>query len=217
MKKWIPALAVLLLTACDNNSYETGDGRYSYLQAEMVDAYTADKYVIDHVVTDDGQQLQLQPTLTAKWATRADSVYRAWLYYDYSEGAACVKPRTATPVSVLRPIQTTRPDTLHTDPISLVSAWRSKSSKYINLRLAVKTGTADDGETALQTIGVKCDTTTTADGHEQFTFTLLHNQNGVPQYYTSTVFASIPIDSRAQAGEITIRVNTYQGQTERNY
>lgn len=216
MKRWFPALAVLLLAACENDSYKTGDGRYSYLQAEMVEAYTADEHVVDHVVTDEGKQLQLQPTLTAQWTAKADTVYRAWLYYDYSEGATSVKPRTASPVSVLRPIQTTRPDTLRTDPLTLVSAWRSTSGKYINLRLAVKTGTADDGETALQTIGVKCDTTT-VDGGERFTFTLLHNQNGVPQYYTSTAFASIAIDDRARAGEITIRVNTYQGVTERNY
>lgn len=215
MKLWLPAIVALLFMACESDSYKTGDGRYSYLQAEMVEAYTTDKHVISHVVTDEGKQLQLQPSFNAQWAEKADTVYRAWLYYDYSEGATSVKPRTVSPVSVLRAIQTTRPDTLHTDPLTLESAWRSTSGKYINLRLAVKTGTNDNGETALQTIGVKCDTTT-VNGHERFTFTLLHNQNGVPQYYTSTAFASIAIDDRARAGEITVRINTYQGIIERN-
>ncbi len=216
MKRWFPVLAVILLVACENDSYNTGDGRYSYLQAEMVEAYTTNTGVINRVVTDEGTSLQLQPAITTKWATKGDTVYRAWLYYDYCEGASSVKPRGASAVSVLIPIQTMRPDTLRTDPLTLESAWRSTSGKYINLRLAVKTGTNADGEMGIQTIGVKCDTIRT-NGHEQFTFTLLHNQNGVPQYYSSTVFASIPLDDRARTGEITVCVNTYQGMATRNY
>ena len=117
---------------------------------------------------------------------------------------------------VLRPIETTRPDTLRTDPLGLESAWRSTTGRYINMRLALKAGAKDNGEMGLQTVGVKCDTLRTGS-REQFTFTLLHNQNGVPEYYTQVAFVSIPLDERAQEADIVVRVNTYGGLLERRY
>ena len=172
--------------------------------------------MISRVVTDEGKALQLQPTITAKWAAKADTLYRALFYYDYHDAATTVKPRSIGAVPVLRPIETTRPDTLRTDPLGLESAWRSTTGRYINMRLALKAGAKDNGEMGRQTVGVKCDTLRTGS-HEQFTFTLLHNQNGVPEYYTQVAFVSIPLDERAQEADIVVRVNTYGGLLERRY
>ena len=107
-------------------------------------------------------------------------------------------------------------DTLRTDPLGLESAWRSTTGRYINMRLALKAGAKDNGEMGRQTVGVKCDTLRTGS-REQFTFTLLHNQNGVPEYYTQVAFVSIPLDERAQEADIVVRVNTYGGLLERRY
>lgn len=217
MKRYIlGGVLALMLVACDKDSYDTGDGKYSYMQAEFVDAHTAEAKMVSNVTTDNDVALQLEPRLQASWAAKADTTYRALLYYDYREGASTVRPRSIGQVPVLRPIQTMRPDTLRTDPLTLVSAWRSTSGRYINLRLAVKTGTSDDGSLGRQTIGVRCDT---IDGgsREHFVFTLNHNQNDVPQFYSATAFASIPLDERARRADITLRVNTYDGLVERAY
>ena len=210
------AAAALALAACDNDSYNTGDGRYSYMSTDFVEAHTAAKATVDRIVTDEGVALQLSPAITAAWADKADTTYRALLYYDYHEGATTVRPRSISQVPVLSPIQTARPDTLHTDPLTLVSTWKSTSGKYLNLRLSVKTGTSDDGTLGRQTIGVRCDTLTD-NGRDHLVFTLLHNQNGVPQYYSATAFASIPLDNRARAAKITLRIATYGGIIERQY
>ena len=108
------------------------------------------------------------------------------------------------------------PDTLRTDPLGLESAWRSTTGRYINMRLALKAGAKDNGEMGRQTVGVKCDTLRMGS-REQFTFTLLHNQNGVPEYYTQVAFVSIPLDERAQEADIVVRVNTYGGLLEHRY
>ena len=47
----------VVMAACESSSYDSGDGHYSYMQAEMVDAYTTDKGVISRVVTDEGKAL----------------------------------------------------------------------------------------------------------------------------------------------------------------
>lgn len=216
MRLWLPAvLLVSLLMACSSDSYTTGDGRYSYMSADFAEGHCATAGAIDWVLTDEGATLQLAPVLAAKWAAVPDSTYRLLLYYDYQEGAATVRPRQAVQVPVMAPLYTLRPDTLRTDPLTLESAWVSTSGRYLNLRLALKTGT-QDGAMARQTIGVRCDTTATATGH-RYTFTLIHNQNGVPQYYTATAFASIPLTDNGPHDEVLLRVNTYQGQIERQF
>ena len=216
MRRWLPAaLSWLLLAACSSESYTTGDGRYSYMSADFAEGHCAAVGTIDRVVTDEGTTLQLAPVLAAKWAAVPDSTYRMLLYYDYQEGVVTVRPRQAAQVPVLVPLYTLRPDTLRTDPLTLESAWVSTSGRYLNLRLALKTGT-QDGAMARQTIAVRCDTIATATGHS-YTFTLIHSQNGVPQYYTATAFASIPLAADAPRGGVTLRVNTYQGQVERRF
>ena len=74
MRYWLLGVMAVVMAACESSSYDSGDGHYSYMQAEMVDAYTTDKGVISRVVTDEGKALQLQPTITAKWAAKADTL-----------------------------------------------------------------------------------------------------------------------------------------------
>ena len=210
------AFIVMLFVACDSENYDTGDGRYSYMTSDFAEIYAKEKGVVDRAVTDDKTTLTLAPNIAVKWVEKTDTAYRALLYYDYRKGETSVRPRSVTQVSVLRPVRTTRPDTLRTDPLKLESVWMSRSGKYLNMRLGVKMGAKDDGTIGKQTIGVKCDT---IKGGERTTlvFTLLHNQNGVPQYYTSTAFASIPLDDMARNSNLTLQVNTYDGMKTSNY
>ena len=55
----ISCLFVLFLSSYNQESYESGDGGYSYMKAEFVDAYTNDGAILVHVMTDHGDSLAL--------------------------------------------------------------------------------------------------------------------------------------------------------------
>jgi len=44
----------LMMSACSHDSYESGDGRDSYLRADFVEAHTASAHEISSAVTDEG-------------------------------------------------------------------------------------------------------------------------------------------------------------------
>lgn len=79
------------------------------------------------------------------------------------------------------------------------------------MALKIKTG-ATEGEKQLQQVAVVCDSVTTlADGKAHHWLTLFHKQNNQPQYYTSKVYVSVPLDGIASGDSITLKVNTYKG------
>ena len=202
---------IVLLSACTNEAYDSGDGRYSYLRADLVEAHTIAAKTIDRATTDDGEALRLDPYATADWAEKADTIYRALLYYNKVEGAAACEPVTIARVPVLYPIAADKiEDETKTDPVTLESLWVSANSRYINLALLLKTGKADDPE-AVQSIGITKEEPT--DG--PLTLRVLHDQGTVPQYYTSRIFLSIPVTDDLAGHTIRLIVNTYNGIVEK--
>lgn len=202
---------IVLLSACTNEAYDSGDGRYSYLRADLVEAHTIAAKTIDRATTDDGEVLRLDPYATADWAEKADTVYRALLYYNKVEGAAACEPVTIARVPVLYPIAADKIEgETKTDPVTLESLWVSANGRYINLALLLKTGKADDPE-AVQSIGITKEEPT--DG--PLTLRVLHDQGTVPQYYTSRIFLSIPVTDDLAGSDIRLIVNTYNGIVEK--
>lgn len=211
MRRLWPLFSVLLLmTACTSDSYDSGDGRYSYLRADFVRAHTVVSGEFDYALTDNGDSLLLSPHATAAWATRADSLYRALLYYNKVNDEAA--PVALTQVPVISPVQTARPDTLHTDPLVFGSAWVDKGGRYLNVGYAVKTGRADNADSQYQTLGIRKDTTfVDEEGVTHVRFTLLHHQNGVPEYYSTRGYLSIPLADEPHPSVFSLSVNTYGG------
>lgn len=202
---------IVLLSACTNEAYDSGDGRYSYLRADLVEAHTIAAKTIDRATTDDGEVLRLDPYATADWAEKADTIYRALLYYNKVEGAAACEPVTIARVPVLYPIAADKIEgETKTDPVTLESLWVSANGRYINLALLLKTGKADDPE-AVQSIGITKEEPT--DG--PLTLRVLHDQGTVPQYYTSRIFLSIPVTDDLAGSDIRLIVNTYNGIVEK--
>ena len=131
IKQSLAVIAFLItLTACTSESYDAGDGPNSYLTADLVLLHTSQDKSVRSALLDDGTTLQFSNPVVQDWLTRPDSVYRALLYYDYHEGAQQVRPRSLSQVLVLRPMQTTRRDTLKRDPMVFESAWMSKNGKF---------------------------------------------------------------------------------------
>lgn len=163
---------------------------------------------------DDGTQYTFVLPTIAKWIETPDTVYRALLYYNK------VTETTAEPVSLgavptLRAKEHWKLDEQPEDPVGVESAWLSKKGKYLNLGLLLKTGQADDND-GTQSVGLAQDTIR-LNGDQTYTavFRLLHDQCGVPQYYTSRRFVSILLPDTVQLDTIRLAIPTYEGKLER--
>lgn len=105
---------------------------------------------------------------------------------------------------------------LSIDALGLETAWMSKNGRYINLGIIVKTGKQDETDSS-QRIGLAyTGSEEAADGTKVHHLTLLHDQNGVPEYYSSNAYVSVSLSSLpfpAMSGDrIEIAVNTYGGE-----
>lgn len=216
-KQLLLGALALLLAACRHDYYETGDSGLSYLHTDFVEATTNSSAAFDKAVTDNGTQLQLSPVLSASWATTPDSTYRSLLYYNKVENGV-TEPVAISNVLVLFPIDRRKAQNPKTDPLTLESAWVSRNNKYINLSLVVKTGVADDPKAA-QTVGLVTDAVTPQAGGRNVThhLTLLHSQNGIPEYYSSKAYVSIPTRLLTTGDSVYITVNTYKGQIVKRF
>ncbi len=216
------ALAVAVgstFAACTSENYNSGDGEYSYLAAELVEAHTRADKAIDYADTDNGVRLTVGGTTAPAWAAKADTAYRALLYYDARSvsatgGEVQVKGISQVPVLHASPKPGAEGDVA--DPVGVESAWASKGGKYVNLCLLFKSGHSDTADT-VHKIGLKnCGTRVNADNTTTVTVRLQHDQGGVPQYYTVRQYVSI--DTRLlTADSVTVSVATSSGDFTRTY
>lgn len=200
----VTVLACLSMTlSCTNEGYDTGDGSLSYLCADFVEAYTSGDAVITRAVTDDGTELQLAHGLKPAWVSVPDTSYRALLYYN--KKGSPVEPLAISRVPVAVPhIQN---DSLFTDPLGVESVWTSANGRYVNISLLLKTGTPDSLDLR-QWVSLVYDPETTEPSSSLL---LLHCQNGVPEYYTTRMYLSVPTVAFPSQDSLCIRVNTYNG------
>ena len=183
----------------------------SYLHTEFVDATTNYAQAFASAITDDNTSLTLSPAIVAKWATTPDSTYRAMLYYNKVENGI-TKPIAIKRVLTLKPTLISEAKQQNTDPLTLESAWIGKNKKYLNLSLIIKTGIADD-EKAIQSVGLLQTVSRLQKNgtSKAYYFTLAHNQGGVPEYYSSKAYASIPLSTYQQGDSLYVTINTYKG------
>lgn len=211
----IIALVGLLFfsTSCSNTSYEEGDSKLSYLRTDFADATTDSQGRLSAATTDDGVSLTFTRPMQTSWSNAADSLCRVLLNYNmYANGADSnvVEPLAAKIVYTLQPAKPSVQTQAATDPVSLVSAWKSKNGNYVNLRLGLKTGKAS-GDDQRQSIGLALDSTVTSDGSTTYCLRFLHSQDGVPEYYTTDAYVSIPIKQMTTGSKVRLSLNTYNG------
>ena len=228
MKSFLRLIVIIILnsqlsilnSSCTQDGYDKGEGQYSYLRGDFVEAQIgADKNMVS-LLTDEGETLPLSQPYTAKWITRSDTVYRCMLYYNKvrdSKGQTVAEPISVgeVPCPVITPLSELEVE-MKTDPVKFESVWMSKTGKYINLSFALKTGTTEDDE-AIHTLRVVQDTImTNPDGSRTSYLRLFHDQGGVPDYYSTQVYASI-ITSEISADSVRITINTYKGIVEKSF
>lgn len=217
----IIALVGLLFfsTSCSNTSYEEGDSKLSYLRTDFADATTDSQGRLSAATTDDGVSLTFTRPMQTSWSNAADSLCRVLLNYNmYANGADSnvVEPLAAKIVYTLQPAKPSVQTQAATDPVSLVSAWKSKNGNYINLRLGLKTGKAS-GDDQRQSIGLALDSTVTSYGSTTYCLRFLHSQGGVPEYYTTDAYVSIPIKQMTTGSKVRLSLNTYNGWVTREF
>lgn len=217
MKRLVYILAIAsLVFSCTTDAYEKGEGKYSLMRGDFVEAkVNADRRIISFC-TDDGEEYDLSEPYAGKWIKTPDTLYRCMLYYNKVEGqkAELVSigevpcPRIKTMAELNKE--------LRTDPVKFESMWLSKSGKYLNLYLQLKTGVTDD-TTAVQQLAFISDTII-ANSNQTTThhITLHHDQNRVPEYYSTKAYVSILTDSIA-ADSVCISINTYSGLVTKSF
>ena len=220
---------ILLLSACTSTAYDTGDSRYSYLRTDFVEAQTNSSGQLVSAVTDENTPLTFTQPLTIGWKTTADSLCRTMLYYKLNADDADstkVEPLTAQRVYTLIPASveehateaggSTQNNTLPTDPVQFVSAWKSKNGAFLNLCIGVMTGKTTS-EDAVQGIGMALDSIGGRTGHPVYYLRLVHSQGSVPQYYTTNTYLSIPTKSLPAGSTVRLSLNTYTGWVYREF
>lgn len=87
-------LSIVILMSCTTDNYDKGQGKYSLMQAELVELSINSNKEATSFTLDDGTQYTFVLPTIAKWIETPDTVYRALLYYNK------VTETTAEPVSL---------------------------------------------------------------------------------------------------------------------
>ena len=228
MKSFLRLVAIVILhsqlsilnCSCTQDTYDKGEGQYSYMRGDFVEAQVGADMNIVSLTTDDGETLPLAEPYAAKWITRPDTIYRCMLYYNKvrdEKGQYVADPISIGDVPCPRIIPLAELEkAMKTDPVKFESAWMSKSGKYLNLSFSVMTGT-QEGEGTIQSLHIVQDTVVTyPDATRTCYLRLFHDQAGVPEYYSTHVYASI-ITSQIPADSVRISINTYDGTVEKAF
>ena len=217
MKKVLVFIVVCLLCGCEQDAYEKGKGKYSLMRGDFAEAQVNGNKQVMSIITDDGEQLPLTEPYTAKWIAKADTVYRCMLYYNKLESSgrqtAEIVSMAQVPCPMVKPLKDFDRE-FRTDPVKFGSLWLSKSAKYLNIYLQLKTGVTDD-TSAVQQLAILTDTVIShVDGTRTRHLLLHHDQNRVPEYYSTKAYISIPTQ-KLDADSVSIFLNTYSGPIQR--
>lgn len=208
-------IAVLVAASCTNEGYDTGDNGLSYITSEFALLHTNADKVVNFATLDDGSELKFSNPFTTKWATKADTIYRALVYYDKTEDASTtVNARSLVQVPVLGVMSADKIKEMHTDPLDIESVWVAKNGSYINMSLLLKSGSTDSDNKQLVGLVLESELTD-ADGKRHVVLRMYHEQNSVPEYYTVQQYVSIDA-KQLKADFVELRVNTYKGEVTKN-
>lgn len=213
MKKFLQLIVIItVLCSCSKDAYEKGEGKYSLMRGDFAEAIVNSGKQVTGIITDDGDEFTLTTPYTAKWVTTADTTYRCMLYYNKIGDKAEVLSMGQVPCVGVTPLSKFDRRLL-TDPVKFESTWMSKSGRYLNLSLLLKTGITDDS-TAVQSLAIVSDTVITQPDNKRIRHLILHHdQANVPEYYSTQVYISIPTQ-RIDADSVRISISSYSGEVE---
>ncbi len=206
-KKALPVIAIifaaLTLSSCldDDDDNDLGTLRADFAMIQTNSAGMTVGFLTD----DDVYKTLAEPQDIS--GAKADTTYRALVYY-YDSEDSYVTLYGFTLATVRAPQDADLFEEIKTDPVNLQSVWLSNNNSYINMTLSVLVGNTTSTAESTQTIDV---VRSVDEEHGGITrLTLYHDQNGVSEYYSQTVYLSIPIKGFFESGEpVNLVVNTY--------
>ena len=198
----------MLLTACGEEEYV-----YPDLITEFSCLTTDAKGFGTLIITDEGKTWNLKEGNRPNKLT-PDSTYRVVSRYapiDDTHATAYSFWKVISPI----PQPENMYETIHTDPVSIQSIWRS--GDYLNIILQIK---VKDQKHDLDFIenGVA----ENPDGTKTLTLTLYHDRKNDVEGFDEKYYLSIPLwpyqDKLNKGDQIVFQLNTYkEGMTSRNY
>lgn len=210
------SLVALAFLSCTNEGYETGDNGNSYVTGDFVLLHINSSKVAVSATFDDGAEAQMANPFSPGWSVKADTVYRAFLYYGAAKDDAAaatvpvvVKARAVAQVPVMGAVPAAGAAQLKDDPVGFESVWLSKNGKFVNVSLLLKSGSTELDKRHAITLASE-GVTVDAEGRQHAAFRLYHDQNGVPQYYTVQQYASFSTQG-IDADVVDLHINTYEG------
>ena len=208
LKQYSILLAALLFTSCGEEEYVFPD-----LVTEMVCLKTDANGYGTHFITDKGHTWNLQKGNQPNKLT-ADSTYRVVSRYAPLNDTDAQAYSFYQTISNL-PKPAGEYESIHTDPVSIQSIWRS--GDYLNIILQIK---VKDQKHDLDFIenGVA----ENPDGTKTLTLTLYHDRKNDVEGFDEKYYLSIPLwhyqDKLNKGDQIVFQLNTYkEGMTSRNY
>ena len=184
------------------------------MRGDFAEANVNSNREVTSITTDDGEILPLTSLATAQWISRPDTIYRCMLYYNKVKAAdgklaAEVISLGRVPCLYVKPLISFE-KTYKDDPVKFESIWNSKSGKYLNLHLQLKTGYTEDSM-AVQKLDIVTDSLISyPSGRRTLSLLLYHDQGNVPEYYSTQAYVSIPTTDLA-VDSIRLYINTYSG------
>lgn len=167
-------------------------------------AYTASDSTISAIETDDGKRFAVLEN-ESDYTGTPDSAYRCLGYYELKGSG--VHLYTAKDVVSSKPRVLPHPDSLRTDPVQVVSIW--KTPHYLNMRLALLHGDKKHHFGFVQ----DSISQSTPDGPADIWISLYHDASADMQAFTDFVYASLPLASYQEAypqHTVHFCVNTYE-------
>ncbi len=196
---------LFVFAACDKEE----ESPLAAYRQDLAEVFTNFVGKTTHLLRDDGTKLSI---LNPQGGLTPDSAYRVIALYTESPDGIVIRGLS----SVLSPLpREFREESVRTDPLGLTAMWRG--GRYVNLRLALKTGGS------AHYLGfIDRDIVRTHDGKLKACIELYHSQNNDPLYYTRETYVSCPVwgyAERLQAGRdsVELSVNTFSGKVIKTF
>ena len=213
---YAPLFLSLLPLACTEDAYDKGEGRYSLMEANLVEAHIGGEHLIDYIVTDNADTLLLNPAQQQSWTETTDTFCRALFYYrktDSKQAEVVSASRIGTAAIVHRD---SLKEGMKTDPVRLESIWLARTRRYLNVGLYLKMGSTADKD-AKHLMAVVADTLLlNSDNTHTLRLSLYHDQGGIPEYYSQRTYFSIPL-RHLNVDSVSLAVHTYDGTVVRQF
>lgn len=203
----------LCLTSCDYDINDSESSEYQLLSADIVDVPIAKNGLAFQAIKDDDSRLYFSsPVAVSDYKDK--EFIRCLLYYNKVNGESSIIDFVrGEQIPLLKPLTAKEAEEKEDkrDPLEILSSWRSANGKYLNIDLQTKDGADTYGSKKEHKLFVVMDSIHTSSTGRNIFYHIIHDQNGIPAYYSTTTYASIPLTDVSPNDTMTLKYNSWSG------